>query len=269
MNPAGGSAPRTRAICGGQPDRIDQVLARHLVIDAERMPAHRPIGLPLQLAMPARHRRLELLAGRGIAPADRRRRRVMAGDRHLHDDAGSRMNGQERRIGRRSLLAQRGQHDRLHLLEALEHAQQRRVETPGSDKFRSKTEFVVEAEAVEKGRSRALLCAAKLGYSPNGSGTCGQRLAEMGCDQVAVGDVVRDLAQAVHVVGKGDQPRLDRIVGQHAKGVAHHGRARDFAERAEMRQARRSVTGLEDHFFARRARHALDQFSRFFERPGL
>ena len=33
--------------------RIDQVLARHLVVDAERNPAHGPIGLPLQLGAPA------------------------------------------------------------------------------------------------------------------------------------------------------------------------------------------------------------------------
>ena len=33
----------------GELDRIDQVLAGHLVIDAERDPAHRPVGLPLQL----------------------------------------------------------------------------------------------------------------------------------------------------------------------------------------------------------------------------
>src|SRR3546814_2695389 len=35
-------------------DRIDQILARHLVIDPERDPAHRPIDLPLQLRQAAR-----------------------------------------------------------------------------------------------------------------------------------------------------------------------------------------------------------------------
>ena len=34
-------------------DRVDQVLAGHLVVDAEREPAHRPVGLPLQLAAAA------------------------------------------------------------------------------------------------------------------------------------------------------------------------------------------------------------------------
>ena len=32
-----------------QLDRVDQVLARHLVVDAERRPAERPVGLPLAL----------------------------------------------------------------------------------------------------------------------------------------------------------------------------------------------------------------------------
>ena len=115
---------------GRQLDRIDQVLARHLVIDAERIPAHRPIGLPLQFALSARDRRFEFLLGRRIAPANRAGARVVSQHRRLHDDARSRMNGQERRIGRRSLLAQRGQHDRLHLFKAIEHAQKRFIEPP-------------------------------------------------------------------------------------------------------------------------------------------
>ena len=39
-------------------DRIDQVLARHLVVDLEGGPAHRPVGPPLQLAGAAGHRHL-------------------------------------------------------------------------------------------------------------------------------------------------------------------------------------------------------------------
>ena len=33
--------------------RIDQVLARHLIVDAQRHPPHGPVGLPLQLALAA------------------------------------------------------------------------------------------------------------------------------------------------------------------------------------------------------------------------
>ena len=50
--------------------RIDQVLAGHLVVDAERDPAHRPVGLPLQLAAAAGDRRRHALAGVGIVIGD-------------------------------------------------------------------------------------------------------------------------------------------------------------------------------------------------------
>ena len=43
-------AAERAADLAGELDRIDQVLAGHLVVDAERDPAHRPVGLPLQLA---------------------------------------------------------------------------------------------------------------------------------------------------------------------------------------------------------------------------
>ena len=55
----GAQRPRDLA---GELDGIDQILARHLVIDTQRHPAHGPIRLPLQLAMAARHRCLEALA---------------------------------------------------------------------------------------------------------------------------------------------------------------------------------------------------------------
>ena len=78
-----------------------------------------------------------------------------------------------------------------------------------------------------------------------GIGNLRQRLAEMGGDQLLVRDVVGHFAQPVHIVGKGDEPRLDLVVGQNAEGVAHHGRARDFAECADMRQAGGAVAGFE------------------------
>ena len=46
-------AAERRADLAGQLDRIDQVLAGHFIVDAEREPAHRPVRLPLQLAMAA------------------------------------------------------------------------------------------------------------------------------------------------------------------------------------------------------------------------
>ena len=55
----------------GQAHAVDQVLARHFVIDAERMPAHRPVGLPLQFGAAAGDRGFESFARIGVAPENR------------------------------------------------------------------------------------------------------------------------------------------------------------------------------------------------------
>ena len=64
-------AAERRADLAGQLDRIDQILAGHLVVDAERDPAHRPVRLPLQLAMAAGDRQRDALLGVGIVVGDR------------------------------------------------------------------------------------------------------------------------------------------------------------------------------------------------------
>ena len=86
---------------------------------------------------------------------------------------------------------------------------------------------------------------------------------------VVVGHVVRHLAQPVHVVGERDQPRLDLVVGEHAEGMAHHGGARDLAERADMRQAGGAVAGLEDHLVLGLRLEPRDDLARLLERPGV
>ena len=69
--------------------RIDQILAGHLVIDAEREPAHRPVRLPLQLAAAAGHRRGDALFRVGVFIGDGAGLGVMRGHRHLQHDAGA------------------------------------------------------------------------------------------------------------------------------------------------------------------------------------
>ena len=252
-----------------QLDRVDQILAGHFVIDLQRVPAHGPVRLPLQLAMAAGDGRLECFAGVGIAPRDRARLDVHRLQRHLHDDAGARMNGQEGRIGRGALLAQRGQHDRLHLIEAVEHAQQRRVEAARRVIVGRGSEFVVEAEAVEEGAQARVVGRAERGiFARKRIGNARQRLAEMARQHVLVRHVVGHLAQAVHVVGESQQTRLDPPLGQHLERVPHHGRACDLAERADVRQARGPVAGLEQHLGRAGFRHAGDELFRFLEGPG-
>ncbi len=96
-----------------------------------------------------------------------------------------------------------------------------------------------------------------------------QRLAEMLFQQVLVGDIIRNLAQPVHVVGEGDQPGLDLVLGEHAEGVAHHGGARHFAEGADVRQARGAVAGFEDDRAFRLFFQPRDDLACFVERPSV
>ena len=90
----------------GQLDRVDQILAGHFVIDAERDPAHRPVRLPLQLAGAAGHRHGEALLRFRFLEGDHAALGVMRNHRHLQHHAGLRIDRQERRIGRGALLAQ-------------------------------------------------------------------------------------------------------------------------------------------------------------------
>ena len=176
---------------------------------------------------------------------------------------------QERRIGLRPLLAQRRQHDVHHRVEALQHLEQRRVEAAGLVALGRRHELVFEAERVEEGAQPRVVVLAERRMRAERVGHLGQRLAEMLRQHLLVRHVVRHLAQPVHVVGERDQPRLDLVVGQHAEGVAHHGGARDLAERADVRQAGRAVAGLEDHLVLRLLLQPRDDLARLLERPGV
>ena len=178
------------------------------------------------------------------------------------------MNGQERRIGRGALLAQRGQHDLLHGVEAREHVQQRLVEAAGRVIVGRGRELVVEAEAVEEVAQHRVVVVREALELVERIGDLRERLAEVLRQHLLVGHVVGHLAQPVHVVGEREQPRLDLAAGQRLEGVAHHGRARDFAERADMRQARGAVAGLEQNLFLAGALDARDELAGLLEGPG-
>ena len=253
----------------GELDRIDQVLARHFVINGERIPAHRPVRLPLQLAMATGDRRRHFLFGVRVFIGDGAGLGVVRQNGHLQHNAGARRNRQERRIGLRTLFAQRRQHDRHHLFEMRQHAQERLVEAAGGVAGGRGQEFVFEAEGIEEGAQPRVVVLAEAAMGTERIGHLGQRLAEMLLDQVLVRDVVRHLAQAVHVVRKGDQPRFHLVVGEHAEGMAHHGGARDLAEGADMRQARWPVAGRENDFVFRLLLQPRDDLARLLERPGV
>ena len=249
--------------------RVDQVLAGHFIVDAKRKPAHRPIRFPLQLAAAAGDQRGNLLARLGVRVGDGSCLGIVRDDRHLQHDAGARRDRQERRIGFGALLAQRRQHDVHHRIEALQHLEQRRIETPGGVAGGRRHEFVVEAELVEEGAQPRVVVLGETCMRAERIGHLGQRFAEMLRHHLLVGNVVGHLAQAVHVVGERDQAGLDLVVGEHPEGVADHGGARHLAEGADMRQAGGAVAGFEDHLVLRPLVQARDDLARLFERPSV
>ena len=261
-----------RQICPDEAHRIDQVLARHLVVDAERRPAHRPIRLPLQLAMAARDRHLRQPA-RCRDPC--RRSSPTATSRSTIGTCstwpGRRRDRQEGTVGGAAFGPERRQDHVADRIVMLQHLEQRRVEAPGGVALGRREELVVEAERVEKCLQPRIVVMAEALMLAERIGHLRQRLAEMLGQHLLVGDVVGHLAQAVHVVGEADQPRRDLVLGEHAEGVAHHGGARDLAERADMRQARWPVAGLEDDGAGRLgdALQPAQDLSRLLERPGL
>ena len=189
--------------------------------------------------------------------------------RHLQHCAGAGVDGKERRIGLGAFLAQRGQHDLHDRLEAFEHLEQRAVEAARFVAVGRGQEFVVECELVEEGAQPRIVVLAEARVRAERVGHAGERLAEMSFDHLLVRDIVRDLAQPIHVVGEGEQTGLHAVVGEHTKRVAHHGGARDLAEGADVRQAGGSIAGLEDHLVLRLAREARDDLARLLERPGV
>ena len=192
--------------------------------------------------------------------------------RHLQHLAGCRRDRQERRVGGAALGPQGRQDDVHHLVVDLEHLQQRGVEPAGLVALGGRQELVLEAELVEEAaQARVVVRGEARVLVAEGIGHGRQRLVEVRRQHVLVGHVVGHLAQAVHVVGEADEPRLDAALGQHLEGVPHHGRARHLAEGADVRQPRRPVAGLEDHRLVGAALERfqpLDDLARLLERPG-
>jgi hypothetical protein len=183
--------------------------------------------------------------------------------RRLQHTAGLRADRQERRIGRAALFAEGRQHDRLDRVEALEDAQQHLVEAARPIGLGRRHEGVVEAEAVEERAQPGVVVGAEAFVLAERVADGGDRLVAVLLQHLAVGDVVRDLPQAVHVVGEDDQLRRDRVLGQRLEGVAHDRRPGGLAEGAQVRQARGPVTALEDHRSGQRreGRHGLGELA--------
>ena len=227
-------------------DRIDQVLARHLVIDPERHPAHRPVDLPLQLGAAGEDRLLDLLAGRRIDVAHQPRLRVHHLDRDLEHLAAFRADREDRRVGPAPFLAQGREHHVHDRAVSAQHLAQRLVEPAGPVAVGRGEELVVEAEAVEELREADCCCARHScrgrSHRDRAPGSAAGRDGRASCP--GAGTSGRDLAHSVHVVGESDQPA--RPVDHLRQGVADHQGPGHFLEGAEMGQPARAVAGLED-----------------------
>ena len=179
------------------------------------------------------------------------------------------MDRQERRIGCGSLLAKTRQHDRHHFVVAGKDVEKCRIKAAGPIVIRRRSEFVVEAELIEKCAQPRVVVRAKACMRAERVWNLGQRLAEMGGDQVLVRNIVRHLAKAVQVVGKRDEAGFDPILGQDPERVAHHARAGDLAKSTDMRQARRPIAGLEQNLGLAGSLDPRDELARFLEWPGI
>ena len=126
----GGRAAEGATDLGALAHALDQVLARHFVVDVQRGPAHGPVGLPLQLHVAAGDGQFGTTAG-GIVEDDGPLLHMAFQRRHLQHMAGDGADRQEGRIGLAPFRAERRQHDGLHGVEPLEQRQQRRVEAAG------------------------------------------------------------------------------------------------------------------------------------------
>ena len=131
-------------------------------------------------------------------------------------------------------------------------------------------EFVIEAETIEKsaqprvvGRAEGRIFVRKrVRNRGSAAGRDGRRASPCSAH-------CRAPCAARPCRRKRREAGLDPILRQDAKGVAHHGRARDLAEGADMRQPGRTVAGLENDFGLRPERDSLDEPARFLEWPGV
>ena len=265
----GGRAAQDAGDAGGQLHRRDQVLAAHLVVDAQGHPAHAPVGLPLQLAGATGHRRLH--QGTVLVLVDDGAGLDVALDhRHLQHHPGLGADRQERRIGGAPLRPQGRQHHVDDGVIMAQHPQQGLIEPARHVPVGGRLELVGEAEPVEEAAQPGVVVVAEALMGAERVGDAGQRLAQMLADHLLVGDVVGHLAQPVHVVGKGEQAAGD-LGSQDGQGAPDHGGAGHFAEGADMGQARRAVAGLEqDIALVRRLafQPLVQQGAGLLERPG-
>ena len=218
--------------------------------------------------MPAGDRHFDQLSRRGIAVDHAAGLGLALDHRDLEHDARARADGKEGAVGRAPLGPEGGKHHLHHRIVMPEHGKKRCVEQAALVALGRALELVLEAEFVEEGAEPRVVVGAEAREGAEGIGHGSERFAEMLRQHLPVRHVVGHFAQAVHVVGEGEEPA--RQVRKPPEGLAHHRGARDLGEGADVRQARGTVAGLEEHVAlgGRLAVEPYQQLSRLLEGPG-
>ena len=158
-----------------------------------------------------------------------------------------------------------------HLVVDREHPEQRRIEQAGLVALGRREELVLEAEAVEEVPQHRVVMVRKALELAERVGHVGQRLIQMLRSISWFGTFVGTL-RSPSMSSEKQMSRVSLAFGKSLKGVAHHGRACDLAERADVRQPRRSVAGLEQSHLVLAAWNFIEpgnQPPRLLERPSL
>ena len=93
------------------------------------------------------------------------------------------------------------------------------------------------------------------------------RPADMPGQHVLIRDIIRHLAQPIHVIAEGDQAR--RQTRELREGMTDPACACHFAESADMRQAGRAIAGFKQSRFFAGSGQAGRDLARLLKGPGL
>ncbi len=173
------------------------------------------------------------------------------------------MDRHQRRVGGRTILAKCRQDHIDDLLVMRQNLTKRLIETTVSIIVRGRCEFVIEPKPIKEASQHGVVVMAEARMRAERIGYLGQRHPNMLFEHLPVRDILRRPAKSIHIIAERQQPR--RQAGQFGERLADPSRAGDLRERADMRQAGRSITSLEQN---RRDRQSCRQdFLCLIDRP--
>ncbi len=210
------------------------VLAIHLKVHTQGRPARTKVWLPLQLHVPARHRKGHFFALFRVK-SDRALFGIHLFHRHIHDPPCLGVDRQENRISLAALFTQRLEHHSHDLVILLGCTQQYLVKLTRGIKFGRRDKLILKPEGIKEAAQHRVVMRAKTVKFFKRIRDARERLLQMLRQRFWVWDVARHFAHPVKIVRKTD--KLARQIADHTKGVADHARACHFAKGSDVRQA--------------------------------